>query len=209
MNKQNYFEFNFDKIELDENFYINSSNEDAYKGIIVENHKNIILYGPKKSGKSFLGNIWIKKHNGLKYSDNFNLIISSNKNILIDNIDKNFNEEKLFHIINHCNLNKLSILIIPNFYYIENNFILKDLTSRLKTFTNFNINLPDDDMLLNILTKLLIDKQFVINSHEIFDFIIKRANRSYEEMFMLVDKLDQLSLEKKRQLTIPLIKEIL
>ena len=64
-------------------------------------------------------------------------------------------------------------------------------------------------MLLNILTKLLIDKQFVINSHEIFDFIIKRANRSYEEMFILVNKLDQLSIEKKRQLTIPLIKEIL
>ena len=37
------------------------------------------------------------------------------------------------------------------FLYIENNFILKDLTSRLKIFTKFNINLPDDDMLLIIL----------------------------------------------------------
>ena len=209
MNKQKIFEFKFNKTDSDQNFYINPTNIDAYQGIIFENHKNIILYGPKKSGKSFLANIWLNKYKGIKYSDNFNLIISSSKNILIDNIDKNFNEEKLFHIINHCNLNKLSILIVPNFYYIENNFSLKDLTSRLKIFTKFNINLPDDDMLLNILTKLLIDKQFVINSHEIFDFIIKRANRSYEEMFMLVDKLDQLSLEKKRQLTIPLIKEIL
>ncbi len=67
----------------------------------------------------------------------------------------------------------------------------------------------DDDMLLNILTKLFTEKQFIINSHEIFNFILKRANRSYEEMFNIVQKLDTLSLEKKRQLTIPLIKEII
>ena len=64
-------------------------------------------------------------------------------------------------------------------------------------------------MLLNILTKLFIEKQFIINSHEIFNYILKRANRSYEDMFRIVNKLDTLSLEKKRQLTIPLIKEIL
>ena len=64
-------------------------------------------------------------------------------------------------------------------------------------------------MLLNILTKLFIEKQFIINSDEIFSYILNRANRSYEDMFEIVNKLDTLSLEKKRQLTIPLIKEIL
>ena len=64
-------------------------------------------------------------------------------------------------------------------------------------------------MLLNILTKLFVDKQFIINSNDIFEFIIRRANRSYEEIINIVNKLDKLSLEKKRQLTIPLIKEIL
>jgi len=64
-------------------------------------------------------------------------------------------------------------------------------------------------MLLNILTKLFTEKQFIINSHDIFEFIIKRANRSYEEMFTIVKNLNNLSLEKKRELTIPLIKEIL
>ena len=64
-------------------------------------------------------------------------------------------------------------------------------------------------MLINILTKLITDKQFIINSEEIFKFIISRSHRSYEEMFNIIEKLDDLSLEKKRQLTIPLIKEIL
>ena len=84
-----------------------------------------------------------------------------------------------------------------------------DLISRLKSLDYFEISNPDDDMLLNILTKLFTDKQFIINSYEIFEFIIKRANRSYENMINIVNKLDNLSLEKKRQLTIPLIKEIL
>ena len=64
-------------------------------------------------------------------------------------------------------------------------------------------------MLLAILTKLLIDKQFIINSSEVFEYILRRVERTYHAINEVVEKLDILSLEKKRQLTIPLIKEIL
>ncbi len=59
------------------------------------------------------------------------------------------------------------------------------------------------------MTKLLIEKQFIIKNPEIFEFLVNRIERSYQSIYNLVDKLDKLSLEKKRQLTIPLIKEIL
>ena len=39
--------------------------------------------------------------------------------------------------------------------------------------------------------------------------IFVRANRTYYDIYLLVEKIDKLSLEKKRELTIPLIKEIL
>ena len=64
-------------------------------------------------------------------------------------------------------------------------------------------------MLLAILTKLLIDKQFIINTNDIFEYILRRVDRTYQGIHEIVNKLDVLSLEKKRQLTIPLIKEIL
>ena len=64
-------------------------------------------------------------------------------------------------------------------------------------------------MLSNILTKLLIDKQFIIKNHEIFEYILRRVDRSYQGIHDIVTKLDSISLQKKRQLTIPLIKEIL
>ena len=65
------------------------------------------------------------------------------------------------------------------------------------------------DRLLTILTKLLVDKQFIVNSNDIFEYILRRVDRSYKGIYDIVNKLDILSLEKKRQLTIPLIKEIL
>ena len=64
-------------------------------------------------------------------------------------------------------------------------------------------------MLITILTKLLIDRQFIIRSNDIFEYILRRVDRSYQGINEIVSKLDILSLEKKRQLTIPLIKEIL
>ena len=63
----------------------------------------------------------------------------------------------LFHILNHCNLNNCNILITSHYEINEINFKLKDLVSRLKVFTYLKINQPDDDMLVNILTKLFIE----------------------------------------------------
>ena len=59
------------------------------------------------------------------------------------------------------------------------------------------------------MTKLFSEKQIIIKNKEIFDFIFRRVHRTYNDIYLFVQKIDQLSLEKKRQLTIPLIKEIL
>ena len=91
----------------------------------------------------------------------------------------------------------------------EHNFLLKDLVSRLKTFNLLRINLPDDDLIINLIIKLLHDKQIIIKNKEIFHYILKRIERSYEEIFLLIENIDKLSLKKKRELTIPLIKKLL
>tara|TARA_B100000945_G_scaffold269684_1_gene230691 strand:- start:981 stop:1610 length:630 start_codon:yes stop_codon:yes gene_type:complete len=209
MNKQKIFNFDFSNNNSNLDFYVNKTNIDAYNLINSSNNLNIYLKGPKKSGKSILSNIWLKINKGIIYENNFNYIINNKKNLLIDNINNLLNQEELFHMLNHYNSNNLKVLITSHYEINEIDFSLNDLTSRLKTFTYSKINNPDDDMLIHVLTKLFIEKQFIINSNEIFQFILKTANRSYEDMYYLVKKLDTLSIEKKRQLTIPLIKEIL
>ena len=209
MIKQKIFNFNFNLNDNNLNFFVNSTNKNAFDGITSQNLKGIFLVGPNKSGKSSLANIWLNKFNGIKFNNNFEQIINNYKNVLIDDIDQQNNEENLFHILNHCKLNSLNILITSKYQIKDMQLGLNDLISRIKTFNFFEIYKPDDEMLINLLTKLFVEKQFVINSNDIFKYILNNAERSYEDVFNIVNKLDKLSLEKKRQLTIPLIKEIL
>ena len=209
MIKQKSFNYKFnDKNDNELNFFVNKTNFYAFNALINNDTKLSFLYGPKKSGKSYLSKIWLKKNNAIEYKNNYEVLLNLHNNILIDNLIF-YDQEKIFHIVNNCILNNSKVLITSDNKINEINFVFNDLSSRLKTFSNLEINQPNDEMLLTILTKLLIEKQFIINTKDIFEYILRRVDRSYQSIHDIVDKLDVLSLEKKRQLTIPLIKEIL
>ena len=209
--EQSYFNYNLKPGLAIDDFFVSTSNKEAYNFILNKkiDNKKILLIGPNKSGKTHLGKIWQKNNNAVSYENNFEIILNYKKNIFIDDFLKNINEEKIFHLINHCSINKLTILLTSNKEVFEHNFLLKDLVSRLKTFNLLRINLPDDDLIINLIIKLLHDKQIIIKNEEIFHYILKRIERSYAEIFLLIENIDKLSLEKKRELTIPLIKKLL
>ena len=210
MTHQDYFNYNLKEIRDSSNFFVNSTNLDSYNIVINNNTiKNIFLKAPNKSGKSHLINMWVKNNNAILYKSNLKDIIDLKKNVAIDNLFVKIEEENIFHIINHCKNENLKILITSNLNINEYNFKLIDLESRLKTFYHVSILNPDDEMVKIILTKLLYEKQFIIKNSEIFDFLVKRIERSYQSIYNIVSILDKFSLQKKRQLTIPLIKEIL
>ena len=209
MIKQKSFNYKFnDNNDNELNFFVNQTNFYAFNALINNDTKYSFLYGPKKSGKSYLSKIWSKKNNAIEYKNNYEVVLNLHANILIDNLIF-YDQEKIFHIVNSCILNNSKILITSDIKINSIDFKFNDLSSRLKTFSNLEIDQPNDEMLLAILTKLLIDKQFIINSNQIFKYILRRVDRSYQGINEIVKKLDKLSLEKKRQLTIPLIKEIL
>ena len=210
MNNQKFFKFET-KNELDlSSFFVNETNNEAFSSINKKYlAENIFLVGPKKSGKSHLANIWKNNNDAIFFNNNFDKILSQNKNVLIDDLFINLNEEMLFHLINHCKSNNLIMLITSEINLFDYNFKLPDLLSRLKTFNHAKIKKPDDEILVNVLTKLLIDKQFIIKNNEIFDYLLNRIHRTYEEVYNIVKKMDKMSLEKKRQLTIPSIKELI
>ena len=208
MNKQKIINYSFKDNINELNFFVNKTNFHAFNKLINLQSRFTFLYGPKKSGKSFLAHIWKNKFNANKLSNNFEDLLKKKDNILIDDLNS-FDQEIIFHLINYCTLNSLKILITSPYKINDINFKFNDLPSRLKTFSILEINNPDDEMLLSILTKLLVDKQFIVNSDDIFKYILRRVDRTYEGIYDIVSKLDVLSLEKKRQLTIPLIKEIL
>ena len=161
MNKQKIISYTFNDNINDSNFFVNETNFDAFNRLINQESLFSFLYGPKKSGKSFLAHIWKNKHNANKLSNNFEEIIKKKDNILIDDLHS-FDQEIIFHLVNYCILNNLKILITSPFKINDINFQFNDLPSRLKTFSFLEINNPDDEMLITVLTKLLLDKQWKI-----------------------------------------------
>ena len=208
--EQSFFNYNLRPNFSLNDFFVGPANIEAYNLLInTKKNNNLLLIGPPKSGKTHLSFIWQKKFNGIIYNNNINQILEYKFNIVIDNIFINLKEEELFHIINHCSASNCKILVTSNIKLNEYNFRLKDLSSRLKTFINVKINLPDDELLVNLMTKLFHDKQIIVKNPEIFHYIIKRVHRSYDKIFHLIDKIDNLLMKKNKQLTIPIIKELI
>ena len=210
MSYQKVFNYQFLLKKDYENFFVNQTNQKAYDFTILDNFdQNIFLFGPKKSGKSHLVNLWKEKNNAVSYNKNFSKVINDNKNVVIDDVLDISTEEDLFHLINHCKLNNLKIYFTSSIDINSYEFKFRDLYSRLREFYFLEINTPDDEMCKMFMVKLFSDKQIIIKNKEIFDFIFNRVTRTYLDIYIFVEKLDKLSLEKKRQLTIPLIKEII
>lgn len=193
-------------------FFVSKSNYIAHKALITNNIKERFIYlkGPKKSGKTHLGRMWKKINNAIEYEINDNIkILKQENNIFCDNFFSFINEEYFFHLINHCYNNNLKILITGEIFPSDYKFKINDLSSRIKSFNILEIMDPDDELLKNLLMKLLYDKQIIIKNEEIFSYITKRINRTFVDIYNFVESIDKLSLSKKREITIPLIKELL
>jgi len=212
MNQQKIFNFKIKENYGDDNFFVSESNLLAHKVLLNKNNpeKYIYLKGPSKSGKTHIGQLWKKFNNAISFNyKDYNKIIDQKKNVFVDNFISGLDEEKLFHLINHCYNNNLNILVSSDLSLSEYRFKLSDLSSRLKSFYFVEIFNPDDELINNLLIKLLNDRQININNDEIFSFITSRITRTYLHIYNFVDRIDKLSLSKKKQITIPLIKELL
>ena len=198
-----------------DNFWVSECNKFAFDSLIQtdDNHIfNFFLYGEKKSGKSHLASIWSLKNHCVKLNINkydIDQIIEINQNILIDNVFEKINEEKLFYLINHCISKNLKILFTSHIKPINYNFLLKDLSSRIKSFHLVQIYKPDDYLVSNLIIKLFNDKQIKIKNNDVIKFLSLRIDRSFDNLYSIVNKIDRHSLSSKREITIPLIKEII
>jgi chromosomal replication initiation ATPase DnaA len=216
MKDQIVFKFPDKSFYYEEDFCVGENNYEAYK-LIKEwpnwSFKGINIYGPKKSGKSYLTKIFSDKTNSKIFDgrnvnkDHLDLILNQ-KVLIIDNVEL-FNDEVFFQTI-------LNDFISKNkFIYLTSNklagsisFKLKDLISRLNSLVAVAITNPSDDLFYQILTKMLSDKQINITAKEI-NFILKNIERSYDAASKFVKSLDELSLLYKKKINTKIINKAL
>ena len=194
-----------------EDFYVNSNNLEASELIkLWPNWFNgaAVIFGPEKSGKSHLANIWKENSNANVYNLDKNFLpsnINSKENFVLDNFH-NLNEndeETFFHIYNQTFNNKKSILITIDKNKF-NKINLKDLESRFNSFSSATINPPDDNLVNALIVKFFKDQQINIDP-SVITFIINRIERDYGAIFNFLKKIDNLSLENKTKISIPFL----
>ena len=210
------FNFPFTTNYFEEDFFVSSSNFEAYK--LIETwpkwpSRNINIYGPSGCGKSHLANILKKKINSFfinasDISNNSLALIKLKECLIIDNYENNIDENLLYTIINQTHQSNQYVIINSDQPISSLEIKLEDLKSRLNSFSKITIDLPTDDLIKVVLTKNFSDKQIQIDN-KLIDFILKHINRSYEDIFNFIKKIDELSLSTGKSININLIKKVL
>jgi len=210
------FNFPFTTNYFEEDFFVSSSNFEAYK--LIETwpkwpSRNINIYGPSGCGKSHLANILKKKINSYfinasDISNNSLALIKLKECLIIDNYKNNIEENLLYTIINQTHQSNQYVIINSDQPISALEIKLEDLKSRLNSFSKITIDLPTDDLIKVVLTKNFSDKQIQIEN-KLIDFILKHINRSYEDIFNFIKKIDELSLSTGKSININLIKKVL
>lgn len=178
----------------------------------------LLLYGPAACGKTHLSAVWaqtteakiltpddISKHDAESISYMAQHIALRHADLMIGDCSS---EEKLFHLYNMFKEEGRSLLLTSRAPAANLNFIVPDLASRLRAAPNIAIDRPDEMLLTAVLIKLFKDRQINI-TEETLNYILPRMERSFIAARDLVMQADKIALAEKRNITIPLIRDIL
>jgi len=216
MNEQQIFNFSEENFFLEDDFCISKSNEEVYNFLNTWPNwsENIVnIYGPEKSGKTFLLSVFAQKNSFVKISkkeiskSNIDYILKQKK-IIIEDISNEIDNELLFLIYNHFKSND-NFLVFSSLYDTANlSFSLNDLNSRLNSVFNIEIHNPSDNLLYSILSKGISDRQITLEP-KIIDYILGKIERTYLAVNTFVKLMDKKNLIDKKKITKKLVNSIL
>lgn len=152
----------------------------------------VALYGPEGCGKTHL------------------LVMAAMRDaslLVVDELEtlEPAAQELLFH---EFNARKGGGMVVASRVPVAQMALLPDLKSRLLTGVQVEMRLPEDDELRELLARWAHARQLVLPG-AVVDYLMVRADRNPKRLLALVAKLDALSLEEKRAVTVPLAKKVL
>ncbi len=213
MTEQQIFNFNSNSVYLEENFIKDTSNLEVFNYLSKYpswENRLINLHGAKKSGKTFMLNIFKNKENFFYLSNkgelekNFDNLFLKDK-LIIDNI--HIDENKMFALINHFILHNKYLIISSRIPITSLKLNLKDLKSRLNQFYLLEIKNPSDNLVYSLILKFFSDNQVAIRK-ELIENIVRKIDRSYVRIDSFLTKLNKISIIKKRKIDYKLINEV-
>ena len=180
----------------------------------------ICIYGPEGCGKTHLANVFaqmVAMHTNHPYRIPFikanqlnkemaHTLFEQSPQIVIEDLHNLTNQVAMFHLYNTYRDLGGNILFTSNQAPARINFTLPDLRSRMNIVPTLEIKAPDDDLLMALLVKLFTDRQ-ITPTPELLEYLLKNMYRSFSYTRKLVEEIDNISLAKKRAISINIAKE--
>lgn len=179
----------------------------------------LALYGPAGCGKSHLAEVW-RERSGARHVAADALLAGSASELLamgslliVEDLelglaDSPALQEALFHLYNALKDQGGHLLLTGRQAPARWVCPLADLRSRLGSLPAVALEAPDEGLMEALLLKLFVDRQLRVTP-EVLRYIVVRIERSFEAASLLVARIDQVSLARRRPVTIPLLRDLL
>lgn len=224
--KQLTFPWNKDNKSSFDSFYASKLNKHLLSLLQNNTFKDdLLIFGTKDSGKTYLlqalcnhfsnqgkSSFYLPMKQAKELSVDILESLESMELVCIDGIESIVGnkvwEIGLFNLINRS-LNSENRLIFTSSKNIDvMNFELTDLDSRLRKIQSHELYALADDEILSALKHIANLRSIELGSKEA-QYLLTYANRNISDLVQILESLDQLSMEMKRRITIPLIKEVI
>lgn len=184
-------------------FIVTTANQDAFTAVCNPDRwpdNRILIIGENGSGKSHLSSIF-KARFGAKSLD---IMRDDVSHFVIENIDEDIDEDRLFHAMNFAVNNSISLLMTAS---SMPEIDLVDLRSRISATKKCLIHSPDTELMRAIIMKMFADRQISMQS-DVLEYVLTNSERSYEFIRTFVSDVENSQLKKGQALTIPFVKSL-
>ncbi|HLU92455.1 MAG TPA: DnaA/Hda family protein [Pedomonas sp.] len=194
-----------------ENFAVSPSNELAVA--YLDNWPDwpshaLLIVGPEKSGKSHLGAIFAGRTGGRVLGPGQLHSRLRLPTMVIDAVGEGVDEEGLFHLINWTREQQIGLVLLSRQPMRQWNLRLPDLISRVQALPMAEIHQPDEPLMAALLVKQFRDRGLDVPP-DVIDFLMPRLERHYGRIHAVVEAIDLTALEKRRPVTVPLVRQVL
>ena len=228
MNKPKQLTFPWNKVNKSslEGFYTSQENSHLVSILKDTNFSDdLFIYGTKESGKTFLlqalcnsyssmskSSLYIPLHKVMNYGVEIFESLENMNLICVDGIEEAISkiewEKAIFNLINKALISKSRLILSSSQDLKSLNFALPDLESRIRKIQSFELYPINDKDIFDALK--YISKLTSINlGDKEAKYLVTYSQRNISNLVQILESLDQLSMEMKRKITIPLIKEVI
>jgi DnaA family protein len=131
--------------------------------------------------------------------------------LIIDDIDlilkKPSIDEKVFHLYNHLMQKGKQLIFSSSIPANQLKFTDQNLKSRLESGLTVKIEKMNDEDKRKVIKKLAKDFEVFIPNN-VVDYILSSAPRDFISLYNIVSRINRLSLETKKKITLPLVRNL-